>query len=444
MRFNTAATAATLLLAGTVRAAPTSTTHSTSHSTTGTATTSHSRSHSTSTPHTTSTSIVTPITTASSPQAPPTTSSSVVLVPTTSTTSLASTPTTTDACYVTAFSAVAAATAACTAITLDSIEIPGNQTLNLSKLKTGTIVTFAGTTMVDFYEADYDIIKVGGTDITITAEPGAIIDGNGQAWWDGQGSNGGIEKPDHFFVISKLLGNSVVKNLYIQNYPTHCFSISGSAGLIMENIVLNNTAGEAPNDRSGGLAAAHNTDGFDLSSCNNTIIRDSTVLNQDDCVAITSGDHITVSNMYCDGGHGLSIGSVGGKSNNNVTNIIFEDSKILNSQNGARIKSNSNTTGYIANVTYSNIYVENISIYGIDIQQDYLNGGPTGDPTDGVIITGVTMTNITGTAESDAKNYYILCGADTCSDFTFEDISIVGGTNSSCNVQPVGDFTCSP
>lgn len=162
------------------------------------------------------------------------------------------------------------------------------------------------------------------------------------------GSNGGITKPDHFFVIDKALGNSVTENLYIQNYPTHCFSIENSVGLLMANIVLNNTAGNAPNNISDGLAAAHNTDGFDVSSCNNTIIRDSTVLNQDDCVAITSGNNVTVSGMYCDGGHGLSIGSVGGKSNNNVTNILFEDSQILNSQNGARIKTNSNTTGYIA------------------------------------------------------------------------------------------------
>jgi polygalacturonase len=36
-------------------------------------------------------------------------------------------------------------------------------------------------------------------------------------------------------------------------------------------------------------------------------------LNQDDCVAVTSGNNLTISNMYCDGGHGLSIGSVGGK-----------------------------------------------------------------------------------------------------------------------------------
>lgn len=174
-------------------------------------------------------------------------------------------------------------------------------------------------------------------------------------------------RPNHFFVVSKAIGSSVIKNLYIQNYPVHCFTISGSNGLVLENILLNNTAGEAPNNRSSGLAAAHNTDGFDISSTNGLTLKDSTVLNQDDCVAITSGDSITVSNMYCDGsyfeenntfdyiltrvhlgGHGLSIGSIGGKSNNNVTNILFEDSVVLNSQNGARIKSNYNTTGYIA------------------------------------------------------------------------------------------------
>lgn len=157
-----------------------------------------------------------------------------------------------------------------------------------------------------------------------------------------------MNRPDHFFTVSKALGNSVIKDLYIQNYPTHCFSITGSNGLLMENIVLNNGAGNVPNARSSGLPAAHNSDGFDISSTNGMILRDSIVNNQDDCVAITSGDSIAVSGMACNGSHGLSIGSVGGKSNNNVTNISFKDSSCTNCQNGARIKSNYNTTGYIA------------------------------------------------------------------------------------------------
>jgi polygalacturonase len=113
--------------------------------------------------------------------------------------------------------------------------------------------------------------------------------------------------------VKKLLGNSVIKDLYILNYPVHCFYVKSSQGLVMQNIILNNTMGDLPNAVSSGIPAGHNTDGFGYSLSDNIILKDSKVWNQDDCVAITSGNNITVSNLYCYGGHGLSIGSVGGK-----------------------------------------------------------------------------------------------------------------------------------
>ena len=131
-----------------------------------------------------------------------------------------------------------------------------------------------------------------------------------------------ITRPDHFIVVNKMTAGSVIENLHIQNWPTHLFSISSCSNLVMQNLLLDYSAGDAPNAISGGLAAAHNSDGFDLSTSSNVLITNNTVFNQDDCVAITSGNNVTVSNMYCSGGHGLSIGSVGGKSNNNVTNIL--------------------------------------------------------------------------------------------------------------------------
>jgi polygalacturonase len=126
-----------------------------------------------------------------------------------------------------------------------------------------------------------------------------------------------------------------------------------------------------------------------------------------------------------------------------VTNISFTNSVILNTQNGARIKSNSNTTGLISNILFENIRVENASIYGIDIQQDYLNGGPTGDPTNGVIIENITIKNVTGTATAEARDYYILCGAGSCSNITINDVHIQGGgVPSACNFQTTGNFDC--
>jgi polygalacturonase len=101
---------------------------------------------------------------------------------------------TTDVCYVTEYSAIPAAVTACNSITLDGITVPGNSTINLSKLKTGSKVTFKGTTFWGYFDANYPFIKVGGTNVEITAAKGAVLDGNGQVWWDGLGSNGGVAK----------------------------------------------------------------------------------------------------------------------------------------------------------------------------------------------------------------------------------------------------------
>ncbi len=229
----------------------------------------------------------------------------------------------------------------------------------------------------------------------------------------------------------------MISNLNIINWPVHCFDVTGCDTLEITGLTLNNTAGDSPNSASGKKAAAHNSDGFDFSSSNNVVLSNTAVYNQDDCVAVTSGTNITVTGMYCSGGHGLSIGSVGGKSNNVVDTIIFSDSYVINSENGCRIKSNANTTGSISTITYSNIVLSGISNYGIDVQQDYLNGGATSDPTNGVTISGVTFDSVTGTM-SDGVDYYILCGSDSCSDFTFTDVSITGGSGDSCNFPTTG------
>jgi hypothetical protein len=69
-------------------------------------------------------------------------------------------------------------------------------------------------------------------------------------------------RPNHFIEVSKVLGSSAIHDIYIENYPVHCFSISGSAGVDIYHITLNNSAGYAPNERSNGLSASHNSDGM--------------------------------------------------------------------------------------------------------------------------------------------------------------------------------------
>ncbi|KAJ9148486.1 Glycoside hydrolase, family 28 [Pleurostoma richardsiae] len=343
-------------------------------------------------------------------------------------------------CTVTAYASISSAVNSCSNIILSNISAPPSSTIDLQKLQTGAAVIFAGTTSFGTTaDDDFDPIVISGTDITITGAAGHVIDGNGQAYWDGEGSNGGGAKPDHFIVVKKTV-NAKITNLNIQNWPVHCFQITSSQDLTISGLTLDNSAGDAANSKSDGDPAAHNSDGFDISSCDGVTLDSISVHNQDDCVAVTSGSRITVNNLYCYGGHGLSIGSVGGKSNNTVAGVTFSNSQVVDSQNGCRIKTNSGTTGAISDVTYQNITLSGITDYGIDVQQDYLNGGPTGDPTNGVTIAGVHFVDVTGTATgSSAYNYYILCGDGSCSDFTYSGVSITGGgKGGSCNFPSSG------
>ena len=106
---------------------------------------------------------------------------------------------------------------------------------------------------------------------------------------------------------------------------------------------------------------------------------------------------------------------------------------------GVRIKTVYDATGEVTDVTYKDITLSGITKYGIVIRQDYENGSPTGDPTTGVPITDCTFDEITGTVESDAVEIFILCGDDSCSDWTWEDIDITGGeTSDGCENVPSG------
>lgn len=88
----------------------------------------------------------------------------------------------------------------------------------------------------------------------------------------------------------------------------------------------------------------------------------------------------------------------------------------------------------MVNVTYSNIALSNIKQYGIDIEQDYLNGGPSGIATNGVRVENIRFENVVGWVVPEARDYYVLCGDGSCNGITYKNVHITGGEElSSCN-----------
>lgn len=191
-------------------------------------------------------------------------------------------------------------------------------------------------------------------------------------------------------------------------------------------------------DDSTGDELGKNTDGFNINNADGVWITGATVWNQDDCVAINSGKNILFENGFCSGGHGLSIGSVGGQTNDNaVLNVTFSDSVMEKSQQSVRIKTVSGATGTVDGITYRNIAMSGGDDYGIIVMQSY--NGVDGEPTNGVTVTNVVLQNVTGTVESDAVNIYIECGEGSCADWTWTDVDVTGGKNATnCQNVPVG------
>ncbi|PBP21923.1 putative polygalacturonase 2 [Diplocarpon rosae] len=319
---------------------------------------------------------------------------------------------------------------ACASITLSNIVVPAGTTLDLTKLNKGTKVIFQGTTTFGYEEWSGPLISISGESINVVGAPGNSIDGGGARWWDGKGGNGGKTKPKFFYAHS--LTSSSITGLNFKNTPVQMMSIDNANGLAVTNIKMDNTAGDKG-------SIGHNTDAFDVGKSTGVVIAGAHIQNQDDCLAINSGTGITFIGGFCSGGHGLSIGSVGGRSDNVVKNINIASSAITNSDNGVRIKTISGATGSVSGVIYKDIKLSNIRKYGIVIQQDYKNGSPTGTPTTGVPITGISITGVTGTVASSGVNVYILCGKGSCSNWVWAANSVTGGhTSTKCLNVPRG------
>lgn len=168
------------------------------------------------------------------------------------------------------------------------------------------------------------LVVASGDSVTIQGD--GVLDGQGAQYRDGQGSNEGMTKPKFFSVQS--LNNGNIKDIALLDTPVQTFSIQ-SNGLNMNNVTFDGRAG---------AAKGHNSDAFDISSGSGITISGCVMYNQDDCVAINAGSDIDIFNISCTGGHGLSIGSVGDRSANEVSNISIRNPTITSSKNDLRIK----------------------------------------------------------------------------------------------------------
>ncbi|CAK5270836.1 unnamed protein product [Mycena citricolor] len=309
--------------------------------------------------------------------------------------------------------ASAANLGSCTSVIIQGFTVPAGNTLTISAAK-GATVTLAGdvvfaktTTPGPLFILNTDAVAFNGG--------GHKIDGNGASYWDGKGSNGGTFKPHPFI---KVKGYGTFQQFTVLNSPAQAISVGTTGGATtISHVTVDNSLG----DTKGG----HNTDAFDVSASDVTI-SSCTVMNQDDCLALNSGDNVVFEDNSCANGHGISIGSMAtGKS---VTNFKALRNTVTNSLYGIRIKVQASATGAkVAGALYDGNKLSGITSYGVLITQSYpANAGTpgTGGPISGVAFSG-GKTTVAGT--SNAYGLVIDCGACTGTwDFSGLDITAAG------------------
>jgi polygalacturonase len=203
-------------------------------------------------------------------------------------------------------------------------------------------------------------------DVEITGS--GMIDGQGIPWWP-LARVRGARRP----IMISLSGCSrvLIENVTLTNSPMFHIAIHGrSSDVTVRGVTIRANPSTDP------VNPGHNTDACDVSG-KNVLIENCDVSVGDDNFTCGGGtSDVLITNCTYGYGHGVSIGSptYGGVSNITVVNCTFS-----NTETGIRIKSDRGRGGYVHDLHYMNLKMNNVGcailIYGsyMSTNREYRN-----------------------------------------------------------------------
>lgn len=151
-----------------------------------------------------------------------------------------------------------------------------------------------------YYQNATTFFVLGGEDVNVYG--GGMLDGNGQIWYDLYAQNDLILRPILFCVDGLNLGS--ISDIYYRYSPQWNNFLANSTDVVYQGI---NIGGHSHSNNT-----AKNTDGWDIYRSTNCVVQNSIINNGDDCVSFKpNATEILVQNLFCNGSHGISVGSLG-------------------------------------------------------------------------------------------------------------------------------------
>lgn len=228
----------------------------------------------------------------------------------------------------------------------------------------------------------------GCENISITGN-GTLI-GNGQSWWNWKTKQ---QKAAEELCHAEYNGIPVEKRVYGTREaalrpqfiePINCknvllegFTIKDGPQwtihpVYCENVIVRNVTVSTH---------GHNTDGLNPDSCRNILIEGCSFDTGDDCIAINSGmnedgrrvnkpcENIEIRGCTMSGGHGAIV--IGSAMSGGVKNVYAHDCKITGTMQGIRLKSMRGRGGYVRDVKFENIEINDVSDQAVQINMFY-------------------------------------------------------------------------
>jgi Glycosyl hydrolases family 28 len=210
------------------------------------------------------------------------------------------------------------------------------------------------------YEAFFSV--TGVSNVTISGS--GVINGGGSVWWSLLDQHA-LHYTRPSLVEIRHSSNVLVHGIRLEKSPFWSLHFYNNSHVLVHDIHIHN---EILGEYKGIDYSSQNVDGIDINSCNNVVIRDSTIHTHDDAIVIKSGMdlaglkaaipsyNILVHNVTTKSpvGAGLSIGS---EVSGGISNVTFSNCTVHGSMYGIRVKTSHGRGATISDITFQNIAI---------------------------------------------------------------------------------------